>query len=369
VRITLRGRRAAGSLFEKTSDSIPLDQGGRQLLEIFSRSLAPLTAMPSDSGIDPQRQFDLLSKRADSFFEIGDFARAAALRETALLIRPEADSQRIQLIDEYARRNQNLFERSPWPPHIGEKPRYDDPVWNVVLEEIVTNWKRSLVHCEYLIRNRRISREQATTLAGNTIDSILSMRQVYGHPLDSCNSTKWDFIRDVATKIPTLTPQPRAAAFEVSGQVVAAAVVFDAALKMVEGKPFSAEDLKFLEDLILTRVPEIRTGVAKVRTEIEEYRRAVSDASSSTRTTPPRPARGASSTDRGHRVIRSSGVAGGGWNRTAVRRSDSLRRVFRRPKRRPRFCTQGPLPDEGEGQTQTDPSYGGAILQFLRSLF
>ena len=122
VQITLRARNAAKVLLERKLEAVPLDQAGGRLLAVFATDLAGLTSA-GGAAINADEQYRLLAQRAEEFRSIGEFRRSAALRETALLLKPDADVQRIQLVREYTRRNSKPIEFGAWPKGRGRTNR------------------------------------------------------------------------------------------------------------------------------------------------------------------------------------------------------------------------------------------------------
>ena len=130
VEIILRARHASGTLLERKLEAVPLDEAGRRLLDLFAGELAGL-AMAGGPALDAEDQYRLLVQRAEEFNSRGEFRRSAALREAALLLKPDADEQRIRLVREYARRNSRPIELGEWPK--GARQAEDDPFWMAIV--------------------------------------------------------------------------------------------------------------------------------------------------------------------------------------------------------------------------------------------
>jgi hypothetical protein len=238
--------------------AIPLERAGAALLEFFRADLAPLlagSARPEAgkaiAGVDAAAQFRLLTERAGQFSELGEFRRAAQLREAALLLRPDADEQRVQLVREYTRRNRQPVEQGQWPK--GARQHADDPFWAGVVAQVVSDWNRALQHCEYLIRNRRLSREEATDLTYNAIHSITGVRMVPSPPLAACEAVKKEFLRNVFARVPGLEPADRKKLQGLSGALDAWHFMFESALMRCDGNSFDSDDLDLIADLLLER--------------------------------------------------------------------------------------------------------------------
>jgi len=184
----------------------------------------------------------------------GEFQRSAALREAAMLLKPDADEQRIRLVREYTRRNSRLVEFGASPK--GARQSQDDPFWMSVVTRVVSDWKRSLQHCEYLIRNRRLCREEATDLTYNAIRGITGVRIVYSKPLDECETIKKNFLRQVFVRIASLDPAAKVGRRRLTGALDVYHFLFDSALMRCNGNYYNADDLDPIADLLLNRLPD-----------------------------------------------------------------------------------------------------------------
>jgi hypothetical protein len=253
VEITLRARDAAGTLLERKLEAVPLDEAGRRLLDLFTGELAGL-AVTGGPALDVEDQYRLLVQRAKEFSSRGEFRRSAALREAALLLKPDADDERIQLVREYTRRNSQPVEFGQWPK--GARQSEDDPFWMAIVAEVVGDWNRSLQHCEYLIRNRRLCREEATDLAYNAIHSITGIRVAYSQPLSECEAVKKEFLRHAFARIASLDPADKTARRRLTGALDACFFIFASALLRCDGNYYTEDDLDLIADLLLNRLPE-----------------------------------------------------------------------------------------------------------------
>jgi len=253
VEITLCARDAATVLLKRKLQAVPLEQAGGQLLGTFTRDLAKLIRAGGPA-IDAEGQYRLLTRRAEEFSSLGEFRRSAALREAALLLKPDADQQRIRLVREYSRRNRQPIEFGAWPE--GAQRTETDPFWMALVHQVVGDWKRSLQHCEYLIRNRRLCREEATDLTYNAVHSISGVRGVYSKPLEECESVKKDFLRRAFVRIASLDPAAKLGRRGLTGCLDVYQFLFDSALMRCEGNYYNADDLDLIADLLLERLPE-----------------------------------------------------------------------------------------------------------------
>jgi hypothetical protein len=238
---------------------VALEAAGPALRAAFAERLAALTG--GGGGVagagDPAAEFRALVERADRFAELAEYSRSAALREAALLLRPDADDQRVRLVQEYARRSRSLVEQTRWP--AGAKAQADDPFFAGVIARSKADWARSLQHCEHLVRNRRLTRDAAGRLAADAVRSITGVRATASQALSDCEAVRKTFVREVMTRVPLLAPpaagRPRAAA----GQAVAP-FGFATALFRCDGNFYDDADLDLLEDVLLRRLPS--TGIA-----------------------------------------------------------------------------------------------------------
>ena len=173
VEITLRARDSAKILLERKLPSVPTSQAGRELMAVFAKDLAALV-QSGETKIDEQSQYRMLIERADEFALIGDFLRSTELREAALLLKPDNDEQRIKLTREYSRHNLSYNMAGSWPG--GTKLDDSNPLWVAAFNRAVSDWKRSLQHCEHLVNptNKKwFPRHDPPANAFLSIDGIL----------------------------------------------------------------------------------------------------------------------------------------------------------------------------------------------------
>lgn len=253
VQITLHARDAAKTLLERKLQNVPLDQAGGQLLALFAKDLAGLIRAGGPA-IDADDQYRLLTQRAAEFSSLGEFRRSAALREAALLLKPDADEQRIQLVREYTRRNRRPIEFGAWPKDARQDEK--DPFWMSLVTQVVSDWKRSLQHCEYLIRNHRLCREEATDLTYNAIHSITGIRMVYSKPLEECEVVKKEFLREAFVRIASLDPAAKTGRRGLTGALDVYHFLFESALLRCDGNYYDADDLDLIADLLVNRLPD-----------------------------------------------------------------------------------------------------------------
>lgn len=246
VEITLRARDASKVLIERKLPSVPTSQAGRELMAVFTKDLAAWT-QSGDTKIDESSQYRMLIDRADEFSMIGDFLRSTELREAALLLKPDNDEQRIKLIREYARHNLSYNMVGSWPG--GEKSDDSNPLWVAAFERAVSDWKRSLQHCEHLVINRRLSREEATGLAHETLQSLNAVMNGNLHRLGDCKKFKMDFLRFVFSRIAHLDAAPPKVLDNLTG-------MRDVYHSIFRNMDFDRDALELVSDLLINRLPE-----------------------------------------------------------------------------------------------------------------
>lgn len=256
VRFTIRATDGTKQVFEQTSDPLQAANAGKFLLDTFARELLPQTDLPAAAGTDitPQRQFELLIARADVFAQAGEFRRSALLREAGLLLNPDSLAQRKQLIREYTRRNSRPYEAGEAPPKPGSE------AYAQFLANFITDWTRSLHHCEYLIRNRLVSREEASGLAADAVTSVRGIQVADRRELAGCETLKKQFLREAFARIATLEPysefkkrfpeEPRVTGVDVYHAII------DLSLWRCDRTHRAKEDLDLLEDLLLNRLAD-----------------------------------------------------------------------------------------------------------------
>lgn len=253
VEIILRASDSAKVLLEKKLPSVSTSQAGLQIMSVFTKDLSKL-GQSGKTEIDETTQHRILLKRADEFATIGEFVRSTELREAALLLKPDDDEQRIKLVREYARHNRSPFEYSNWPK--GVKFDENNPLWLEAFNRSVSDWKRSLQHCEYLVLNRRLSREEATDLAYGAIYSITGVRPGASERLGDCETLKKDFVRHVFSRIAYLDAAPKELRYNLTGALDVYHFLFESALFRCDGNFRSADDLELISDLLLNRLPD-----------------------------------------------------------------------------------------------------------------
>ena len=254
VAITLSARDNAGKpLVERELPPVALAEAGPALLKVFAQDLLPLTRPAGvPAAVDVEGQFKQLVAQADAFAQWGQWPRSAALREAALLLKLDADEQRIRLVREYSRHNDQPFEQRP----KGAKMQAGDPFWDGAVQQCIADWRRSLSHCEFLVRNQRISREEATSLSWSAVRSIGGVRAASAETLADCERLKKDFVREVFVRIISLPPATPEQSRGMIGAVDAPGILMEATLFRCDGNYHTKEDLDLIVDLLNNRLPE-----------------------------------------------------------------------------------------------------------------
>lgn len=121
----------------------------RELLKSTGEAFEPLAA-------DVQRI--ALIKQADSFGQLGDWLKSLGLREAGLVLAPDNVEQRVQLILDYQLCFTRDFDRLwSYKKVVGEDRA-------LLLEQAADQFISAQEHLEFLIRNRRIGRDEALRL-------------------------------------------------------------------------------------------------------------------------------------------------------------------------------------------------------------
>ena len=248
VQITIHVKDGKNNLIDRELPAVPLEKAGKSLIEFFSKDLSVFTKTIGN-GMNADDQYRLLDQRAAKFSSIGDFRRSAALREAALLLKPDDDEQRIQLVREYSRRN---IGGAGWP--LQERKKVTDAVWEAIVKKTIDDWKRSLHHCEYLIHNRLISREEATSLTSEAMSSIKRIGIGKSKPFIECEDLKKRFLRQSFSRIAYLDPIKTRRDF--AGAVDVYNDIWKFTLVRRDRSYLSADDLDLIADLLLTDLPD-----------------------------------------------------------------------------------------------------------------
>lgn len=233
------------------SGILPVDSAGRFVVETVQDKVMTTLGQSNGDGIGLDEQFNQLVQRADQFTEIGDFERAAALREAAILLRPDDTAQRIRLVREYIRWNRNPVE--VWPAGAEYSPTA--PFWKDVEARSRATWRRSLFHTEYLIHNRLVTMKVGAELFDHTIHSINGIRGISFNTLGVEEELKKDFIRKTAPALFLLEGHIHINTTK-QYQESAASCVFRNAFFRVDGNFLAGEDLLLVGDLLCDLLPE-----------------------------------------------------------------------------------------------------------------
>ncbi len=121
----------------------------QELLRKTGETFEPLKA-------DVQRL--ALIRQADSFGQLGDWIKSLGLREAALVLEPDNAQQRARLIQDYQVCFTRDFDRLWSYKQVADHERA------TLLNQAADQFVSAQEHLEFLIRNRRISRDEALTL-------------------------------------------------------------------------------------------------------------------------------------------------------------------------------------------------------------
>lgn len=232
------------------SGQVPLKAVGKFLLGEVQGKIMTLVKSASVTGFDPGQEFARLIERADEFAEIGDFDRATGMREAALLLQPEATTQRIRLVQDYSVANSQLV--GAWPK--GAERSAKDTFWVKLVAHRRETWRRALAQVEYLVRNRCVDMTLGTRLVGQTIHSITGIRATEAHQLAEEEDLKKEFLRDVASALFNL-PGKKGPVATREERGAAANLIIEEAFFRMDGNFLTADDLALAGDLLCNALP------------------------------------------------------------------------------------------------------------------
>jgi hypothetical protein len=152
VRIT-----SATSSKKIESGSKPLSQIPGWLITDVATKV--LSKSGDSQGVTVEKQVGALVGQADAFERLGDYAHAAPLRESAIMLSGDTCEQRLRVLENY---HHLLQESLGLPP---EEFRPDSKRLHAAAMQRVEIYQVGLDHLEYLIRNALINADQAITLA------------------------------------------------------------------------------------------------------------------------------------------------------------------------------------------------------------
>ncbi len=263
------------------SGTIPLADAGTFIVERLIASLVELAGTDPGTARGPDDEFDRLVKRAAEFVEIGEFDRAAALREAALLLRPEAASERVQLVQDYMARN---------GLPSGGRPRTFKGV-DVARQfsssrarRCVGYARRTLQHVEYLVRNRQVTLRAGTRLFGRAISCMHGLNGFVRHGgAEEClphnELLKKDFVRHVGPALLRLDCAPdRNARHRAEFLHSAAYQTFYHAFQRIDEAPRSADELALVGDLLCKVLPTDTPAMWNILAWLREGPRVLPDA-------------------------------------------------------------------------------------------
>lgn len=259
IQLHLRLRQPARPAVEIVSPAIRLEQAGEFLLAKALPATQQALGLEAEPAVDRDRQFNNLVALADRFAQAGDPETAARWIETALLLRPERDAQRIRLVNEYTR--WNVAPGEVWPAVRGDSketlplasvaPATEAQRQQVDLRLRVA-WRRGLHHLEHLIRNRRLSSYVGAKLANDAIHSLAGGRDRGLAPRGDEERLRKEFLRQVAAG---LFPERDESGPIGQHSSTAAEELFQAVFCRVDDQPISADDLELCGDLLCELLP------------------------------------------------------------------------------------------------------------------
>jgi hypothetical protein len=134
----------------------------------------------AESKVSVDEQFNWLVAQAESFSRLAMPARAAGLREAALLLKPDNAKERLALLADY-RKSVNSLD--PFPP--GSTREEIMTLKSQQCVEKVNSYITALHHVEYLIMNRLVDKEQAADLIGKHRSRLLASVFSHSYIIDS----------------------------------------------------------------------------------------------------------------------------------------------------------------------------------------
>jgi len=230
-------------------ENLPVDRASHFLMETVRVQVKNSLGDAVGFHISLDEQFNQFVQRADEFSGVGDFERAGSLREAAVLLRPHATAQRIQLIRDYDR-----WLRHPidvWPR--GASRTADDPYWRDISFRGREIWRRTLFHVEYLIRNQLVTTKEGLdlfTISIYSINGIKFPRMPDGLGVEE--QLKKDFIRNLVPLVFRLEGDENT--LQRDRNRFAAALVKNA-FERVDGFFLARDDFQLIEDLLCDLIP------------------------------------------------------------------------------------------------------------------
>lgn len=148
---------SGGKVQKLPAKTLPLAQATAW---IVSDLTAQLLTLPDDKlvPLSAEQQKATLSARADSFSRLGDWRRSIGLREAVLVLDADNAVERARLVNDYQQRFGHDYDRLWSYKKVPEPERL--PLLNASADRFAT----ALEHFEYLVRNRRIGRDEALAL-------------------------------------------------------------------------------------------------------------------------------------------------------------------------------------------------------------
>ena len=176
-----------GLLMENVSDFI-VDDVAEQVLELLKD--------PNLRILDKEEQFAILAAKASEFADIGAWEQSIALREAAVLLKPDSVEQREELMSEYGRVKKRVLSMKPSFLQIRG------------FHELV-KWKLPFEHLEYIINNELVNMNEALNLSDKCISLLPHdppwLIPTLGQPTPA-EAFKKDFFRTVYSRILELKP-------------------------------------------------------------------------------------------------------------------------------------------------------------------
>jgi len=146
-------------------DDRPLEDVPGLLRDRLARGIVQRSSTSDGPNLSIDEQYSLLVDRADTFARIGAFEQSTALREAALLLKPNELDQKLLLISEY-RRGLIARCRETWSQLVSERndttPRLEDAkYWDAAHDGHMQILRVSAHHIEDVMRRRQVNAREA----------------------------------------------------------------------------------------------------------------------------------------------------------------------------------------------------------------
>jgi len=213
VKLSIRVRDGRSVVGEAERAELSEDDAIRLLTEIVPRNLIKLSQRDGNVSLSRQRQHDLLVARAESFSRVGQWEQSTALREAALLLRPNNTEQRLAVFSDYhhwhfARHRVHAEQEGQLFQSRGKGISPDDlkAKWDRIYDERLSRFRLMALHTSKLIHDRAVNAYEADLLTSfaHRDPRILGLSGEAGRP--EFREALYGFFWDVYPQFPKLDP-------------------------------------------------------------------------------------------------------------------------------------------------------------------